>query len=140
CSFWSSDCPDSKVTVTLFLVAFSNPAASSKTPVDGPIVVMIQSSAAWLGPLPPARAEKPTAAPKARALPHAFMTSSLCPRPNETAMAALVGTQPIRSCGREPVVSKPRQELVILERLWCLRRLWCATLAAQSCGPGSAPF
>src|SRR5262245_12332260 len=73
CSFCSSDCPDSNVTVTLFFVAFSNPAASSKTPVDGPMVVMIQSSAAWLVPLAPASAERPTAAPNATALPHAFM-------------------------------------------------------------------
>src|SRR5262245_13332204 len=69
----SSDCPDSNGHVTMCVVAFSNPAASSKTPADGPMVVMIQSSAAWLVPLPPASAERPTAAPNATALPHAFM-------------------------------------------------------------------
>src|SRR5215468_6974066 len=115
CSFCSSDDPDSNVTVTLFLVAFSNPAASSKTPVDGPMVVIIHSSAASPAPPEPARARRPTAAPKARALPHAFMASSLCPQP----VAAIVGMQPIRSCGREPVASRSRQEPVIFPRLWC---------------------
>src|SRR3954449_8954758 len=86
---------------------------------------MIQSSAAP-AVLAPARAERPTAAPKARALAHAFIASSLCPRPKANAMAAIVGTEPIRSCGREPVVSTPRQEPVTFPRLWC------ATLAARS--------
>src|SRR5262245_31627090 len=81
CSFCSSEGPVSKVTVTLFLVAFSYPAATSKTPVDGPMPVMIQSSAAWLVPLPPARPERPTAKPKATALVHDFMAYSLYPRP-----------------------------------------------------------
>src|SRR5215813_5385873 len=73
CSICSSEGPVSNVTVTLFLVAFSNPAATSKTPVDGPMVVMIQSSAAWLVPPAPATAKRPAA----KALPQTFKVSSL---------------------------------------------------------------
>src|SRR3954463_11174330 len=100
--------------------------------------VMIQSSAAWLAPHAPARAERPTTAPKARALAHAFMAFL----PLSAALAAIVGTQPIRSCGREPVVSTSRQEPAIFERLWCFRpygaRPWRVGSAPVSEAPASA--
>src|SRR5262245_38910531 len=96
CSFCSSEGPVSNVTVTLFLVAFSNPAATSKTPVDGPMVVMIQSSAAWLVPPAPATAKRPAA----KALPQTFMVSSLVAAASP---AADLSMQLNRSHSCEPV-------------------------------------